>query len=134
MPDGQPHLRMMGSDVLNSFSQNEDSLLSCGIAKGNRLYMPTLICLCDSYSSQKYTWRELTVADELRIVRPDEARALRIQIGVDQWFVYRNLAQPIRRTALGLHTLADFFAARFDAEDGSFETMVEVEPAPPTRN
>lgn len=69
------------------------------------------------------------MGDELRIVRHDEARAFRIQIGKDQWLVYCNLSKLVRRTALGLHTLADFYAARFDAQDGEFETLVEVEPA-----
>lgn len=111
----------------SDFTVENDSLVASSVAHGNRLYMPMLISLCSSHAKQAFTWRHLTVADELRIVRHDEAKAFRVQIGIDQWFFYRNLAEPIRRTALGMHTLDDFFAARFDPEDGEFDTIVQVE-------
>ncbi len=53
--------------------------------------------------------------------------AYRIQIGLHQWLIYRTLAEATRRTALGMHTIYDFFAGRFDGETGDVDTLVEVE-------
>lgn len=111
----------------SDFTQQDDCIVATSVAKAKRLYMPVLISLCSSHAQRAFTWRHLTVVDELRIVSHDEARAFRVQIGTDQWFLYRNLDEPIRRTALGMHTLDDFYAARFDAEDGDFDTIIQVE-------
>ncbi len=92
-----------------------------------RLYMPVLFSLTATHAKQAFTWRRLTVGEELRIVGPDEATAFRVQIGADQWLLYRTLAAATRRTALGMHTMADFYAGRFDADDGEVDTLVEVE-------
>ena len=120
--------RQQGSD---SFAVSEDGeLIASAHSQGrSRLYMPMLLSLCPSHSKAPYTWRHLTVAEELRIVEPDEAKAFRVQIGSDQWLLYRTLAPPKRRTALGMHTMSDFFAGRFDPEDGETDTIVEVDPA-----
>lgn len=72
------------------------------------------------------TWRQLTVAEELRIVDPDEAVAFRIQQGSEQWILYRMLRGDRTRTFLGKHLLADLYCARFHAGDGSMEDLVTV--------
>ncbi|MEZ6138039.1 MAG: hypothetical protein R3C53_24410 [Pirellulaceae bacterium] len=92
-----------------------------------RLYAPLLISLCNRHAKKPYTWRHLTVGEDLRIVRPDEAVAFRVQTGKDQLVFYRTLAPATRRTALGMHTLSDFYAGRFDASQGEVETLIEVE-------
>ncbi|MFK7735473.1 MAG: hypothetical protein AB8B50_05580 [Pirellulaceae bacterium] len=125
LPEWKRDLSIAGD--ASSFSCVENQLVANAVAKGKRLYMPTLFSLCPSHARKPFTWRHLTVADELRIVRKDEAQAFRIQIGTDQWFVYRNLAKPIRRTALGVHTMDDFYAARFDSDEGECDTIVQVE-------
>ncbi len=73
------------------------------------------------------TWRQLTVAEELRIVAPCEAVAYRVQAGSEQWLLYRNLAARAPRTVLGAHLVADFYGGRFDPSDGSLEELVKVE-------
>lgn len=73
------------------------------------------------------TWRQLTVADELRVVGLDEAAGFRIQTGSEQWLVYRSLGNRRCRTVLGKHLIADFFSARFDPGDGSFDELVTVD-------
>ncbi|MCR9294154.1 MAG: hypothetical protein NXI32_15655 [bacterium] len=105
-----------------------EDLLVQAESRGRSLYMPVLISLNHHPKKVPFTWRHLTVGDDLRIVRHDEARAFRIQIGGEQWFIYCNLSRPQRRTALSVHTMADFYAARFDAHDGEFDTIVEVDP------
>ncbi len=92
-----------------------------------RLYSPVLVSLCNRHAKRPFTWRQLTVGEDLRIVGPDEAAAYRVQSGKDQIMFYRTLAAPMRRTALGLHTLSEFYAGRFDAEAGNLDTLVEVE-------
>lgn len=94
-----------------------------------RAYMPTLISLCGSHAKAAYTWRQLTVGEDLRIVGRDEAVAFRVQFGADQRVIYRTLAPATRRTALGIHSMADFFACRFEADGGEADTLVEVEPS-----
>ncbi len=72
------------------------------------------------------TFRQLTVADELRIVDADEAVAHRVQLGSEQWVIYRSLRGERNRTFLGKHLLADFYAARFHAGEGEMEDMLTV--------
>ncbi len=95
----------------------------------SRCFAPLMISLCNRHAKKPFTWRQLTVAENLDIVTRDVATAYRIQIGKDQWLIYRTLAAAARRTALGMHTLSDFYAGRFD-DDGDLETLVEVEAAP----
>ncbi len=95
---------------------------------GRNLYSPVVFSLDNKHAGRPYTWRRLTVARDLQIVSPDEATAFRLQIGHPQWLFYRSLDAPARRTALGMHTIADFYAGRFDAQDGTPDTIVEVEP------
>lgn len=109
------------------FKTDGEDLVVSAVSKTDRIFMPTLISLCNSHAKQPFTWRHLTVGDELRIVEPNEAKAFRIQIGPEQWVVYRSLGPALRRTALGMHTMADFYAGSFDMDDGEVDTLVEVE-------
>ena len=89
---------------------------------------PVLISLCNRHAKKSFTWRQLTVAQNLEVVQRDVAVAYRIQIDKDQWLIYRTLAEAARRTALGMHTLSDFFAGRVK-NNGDLDTLVEVEAA-----
>ncbi len=91
------------------------------------LYTPLWFDFQQRRFSRKRTWRQLTVADQLRIVRRDEAVGYRIQIGSEQWLVYRSFDDPRPRSVLGKHLVADFFSARFDMSDGSLEELVTVD-------
>lgn len=71
------------------------------------------------------TWRQLTVADQLRTVGPDEASAYRVQVGIEQWLIYRSMKPTISRTVLGQHFNAEFVCGRF-LNDGSVEALVEI--------
>jgi hypothetical protein len=104
-----------------------DTLVAQNSTLSNRLYLPMLISLDKSHAKRPFTWRRLTVGEDLRIVGHDEAVAFRLQIGTEQWVLYRSLAGAKRRTALGMHTLSDFYAGRFQTEDGDVDTIVAVE-------
>lgn len=127
LPEWRRQLSQTNRDDTCGLSMLDEELVATLQANTKRLYMPTLIGLHNSNPKLPFTWRHLTVGDELRIVEPDEAVAYRVQIGPDQWVLYRSLDTPTRRTALGMHTLADFYAGRFDAEEGEVDTIVEVE-------
>ena len=92
-----------------------------------RLYSPVLFSLCNRHGKSPYTWRQLTVAEDLKIVGRDQAVAYRAQIGDEQYVFYRNLATVRRRSFLGVHALCEFFAGSFDKETGEADTLVEVE-------
>ena len=108
----------------------EDLVVQHSCTGKQRLYAPVLISLCNRHAKKPFTWRRLTVGEDLRIVGCDEAVAYRVQSGTDQLVFYRTLAPPTRRTALGMHTLSDFYAGRFCADDGEVDTLVEVEAEP----
>lgn len=92
-----------------------------------RLYAPIWFDFQQRRFGRKRTWRQLTVAQELRIVGRDEAAGFRIQLGSEQWLVYRSFGVPCPRSVLGKHLVADFFAARFDMGDGSLDELVTVD-------
>jgi hypothetical protein len=110
------------------FEVVEDQLnISAGTTM-RRCFTPAVISLCNRHAKKAYTWRQLTVAQNLEVVQRDVAVAYRVQIDKDQWLIYRTLADAARRTALGMHTLSDFFAGRVK-NNGDLDTLVEVEAA-----
>ncbi len=127
LPEWRRQLPAPSSDLPRGLSCDGETLVAQQSSQHERLYAATLISLRGSHAKQPYTWRHLTVGEELRIVGSNEAVAFRVQIGAQQWVIYRSLAQPLRRTALGMHTLSEFFAGRFDPDDGDVDTLLEVE-------
>ena len=79
-------------------------------------------------STPAFTWRQLTIAEELKIQPREIAEAFRVQVNRDQWVFYRSLTPCARRTVMGLHLNTEFYAGRFSSEDGVFEPVVEVNP------
>jgi hypothetical protein len=98
-------------------------------AEGRALYAPLLVDLKPSRVKQPFTWRRLTVAEDLAMQPADVAVGYRMQIGGEQWLVYRTLADAAPRTLLGQHLSSDFYFGRFDTE-GEVEDLVEVENEP----
>lgn len=92
-----------------------------------RLYAPVWFDLQSRRFKRPRTWRQLTVADELKIVPRHEAVGFRVQLGSEQWMVYRSLGGPRCRTVLGKHLLVDFLCTRFDMGDGTHEDLITVD-------
>jgi hypothetical protein len=125
IPLGAGEWRIGPSSVTLKESEDHHLLLS---AQGRgRLYAPLWLDFQQRRFTRKRTWRHLTVADALRIVRADEATGYRVQVGSEQWVIYRSLGERCCRTLLGKHLLAEFFCSRFDSGDGSHDELVTVE-------
>jgi hypothetical protein len=93
---------------------------------GQALYAPLFFDLKPSRVKQPFTWRRLTVAQDLVVQPADVAVGYRVQVGSWQWLIYCTLADPAPRTVLGQHLSSDFYFGRFDL-DGEVEDLVEVE-------
>ena len=97
-------------------------------ASSQNLYAPLWVDLDPERRRQPRTWRQLTVGFQRNLVPHDQAVAYRVQVGSQQWVIYRSLTAPAARTFLGQHLTSEFLVARFDT-DGELENLVEVEPA-----
>ena len=95
-------------------------------ALGRRLYAPLWIDLDSGRLRRPLTWRRITVAENLAAVARDVATAFRIQVGGEQWVVYRSLAKCGNRSFLGHNSLYEFVCHRF-LPTGDPETIVEIE-------
>jgi len=107
--------------------QGSTMVLQCDTSAKN-LYSPLVMSLRGNQNAQSYTWRQLTIAEELHIQPRDVAEAYRVQIDRDQWVFYRSLTPCARRTVMGLHLNTEFYAGRFSRTDGEYEPIVEVNP------
>ncbi len=93
---------------------------------GTRLYCPLVLSTRKISRKSPFTWRHLTVAQDLEIQPPQIAQAFRIQIGQEQMVFYRSLAKTVRRSAMGLHLNSEFYTGRFDSDEATFESIVEI--------
>ena len=93
---------------------------------GGNLYAPLWIDLDSGRLRRPLTWRRITVAENLAAVTRDVASAFRIQVGGEQWVVYRSLAKCGNRSFLGHNSLYEFVCHRF-LPTGDPETIVEIE-------
>ena len=106
----------------------QDGLLSYKVtAKDSAgLYAPLLLVLSRNKVTENYTWRQLTVAEELNIQPADVARGYRIQIGKKQWLLYRSMTEFGNRTLLGQNYSSEFAFGEF-LDDGTVYEYVEIE-------
>jgi len=96
-------------------------------AWGRALFAPMLFDLDAKRIKQPYTWRQLTVGENLERVARDRAIAFRLQIDKMHLLLYRTMTSALNRTFFGHNLVSDFFAGRFDAKTGKVSTIVEAE-------
>ncbi|MCA9189867.1 MAG: hypothetical protein R3E01_14740 [Pirellulaceae bacterium] len=96
-------------------------------AQQSRLYAPLFMDLHPQRLRKTLTWRQLTVGENLNIVPRQSAVGYRVQVGGEQWLVYRSLTAPKNRTLLGQNLATEFLVGRF-LEDGTVEKLIEIEP------
>jgi len=123
IPLGLPEWRQSRGPC--SFTAEKSGLRLHMQRQGRRLFAPLLFDLDASRCDKPLTWRPLTVAEQLRILPPDEAVGYRFQMGSKQWLVYRSLAPVGNRTVLGVNLITQFLMARFDK--GEVENLIEIE-------
>lgn len=111
----------------STLCETSDRHLQLFVRGRDSLYAPLWCDLQKRRFKRPRTWRQLTVGDQLKLVSRNEAVAYRTQAGSEQWMVYRSLGERRCRTALGKHLIAEFYASRFYASDGSHEELVTVD-------
>jgi hypothetical protein len=91
-----------------------------------RLFAPVWLD-CDSRRlGEQVTWRQLTVADTRINLPPSMAAGHRVQVGLDQWLLYRSLDASRNRTLLGCNVACEFLLGRI-TPDGTVQRAIEIE-------
>ncbi|KAA5545516.1 hypothetical protein FYK55_07690 [Roseiconus nitratireducens] len=121
-----------GANSTTTLSGTADNHLLVASRGAGRLYVPLWIDLSRKRFGKKRTWRQLTVGEQLRLVPPRVAAAFRFQAGSEQWLLYRSMVGRLPRTFFGKHLIADFYAARFDVQEETYEDLITVEDSDDT--
>ncbi|MBX3411202.1 MAG: hypothetical protein KF708_00690 [Pirellulales bacterium] len=109
-----------------TLERDDDALRLSHSATDGRLYAPLFIDLDARRSSKPCTWRRLTVAERRETLPPSVAAGFRVQVGKDQFMIYRSLGPTANRTLLGQNLISEFLVARFTRE-GTTDAIVEIE-------
>jgi len=95
-------------------------------SSGRSLFAPLFFDLDANRLGKRYTWRQLSIGENMQRVREDQAVGYRIQLGQEQYLLYRSLTPKAGRTVLGHNLFDDFCFSRFDPETG-VEPLIAVE-------
>jgi hypothetical protein len=113
--------------VSGTLTEAEGTLVLQQETTGQSLFSPLFFDLDADRLGKRYTWRQLSVGENLQRVREDQAVGYRIQLGLEQFLLYRSLTPPANRTVLGHNLIDDFCFARFDPQTGVYPLIaVEV--------
>ncbi|MBN2218011.1 MAG: hypothetical protein JW719_11610 [Pirellulales bacterium] len=115
-----------GDDRLGALARTATGLELRQTSDGCSLYCPMLFDFDPRRAGRRRTWRQLTVAASLEIQPADVAVGYRVQLGREQWLIYRSLAPRANRTLLGHNLSTESLVARFD-RSGEVEPLIEVE-------
>ena len=107
-------------------SSTSDALDLCQTGEGSSMLAPLFFDFDPRRNAAGLTWRQLTVAENRTIVRPDVAAGYRVLIGGRQWLIYRALARKGNRTLLGHNLSSETMIGRF-SEKGEVQPVVEIE-------
>jgi hypothetical protein len=114
------------ADDRGSLEQTERGLELRQRGQGRAMLAPLCFDLRPRRMTRRFTWRKLTVAEDLEIQPDDVAVGYRVRLGKDQWLFYRALASKGNRTLLGHNLTSETLLARFD-RSGEVEPLVEIE-------
>lgn len=98
--------------------------LTTGEVQG--LHLPLVLVYDARRACRECTWRQLTVGEDMQIVAPDKAVAVRLQIGNEHWLAYRSLTERANRTFMGINLQTNFLLTRF-TKSGESEPLVEID-------
>ncbi|HND53776.1 MAG TPA: hypothetical protein PLV92_15310, partial [Pirellulaceae bacterium] len=79
----------------------------------NRLHLPLAIACDGRTSDSQYTWRRLTVTERMMYVPDSVAAGYRIQLGGQQWLIYRSVAPIANRAVLGENLSCKYYVGGF---------------------
>lgn len=111
---------------LGELHAHQDCLQLEQSTTGAGLYAPLLIDMDPRRRGRPTTWRQLTVAEDRKILTSDVAVGYRVQVGKKQWLIYRSIGERGNRTVLGENTISEFMMCRFDA-GGAGDQLIEIE-------
>ncbi len=124
LPLALPEWRAEG--CCGSLGQTEHGVELCQSTQGRALYAPLFVDLDPRRFRRARTWRRLTVAENLVAQPADVAAGYRVQIGSQQWLIYRSLATKANRSLLGHNLSSEMLVARF-RRSGEVDPLVEIE-------
>lgn len=124
LPLALPEWKVGASDDRLGF--DEGRLVLTQSTEGKGLYAPLFFDLSPIRSKKKRTWRQLTVAEDLRILRRDEACAFRVHVDKQQWLLYRSVASVGNRTYLGENVVSEFAFSRF-SKNGNSDLLLAIQ-------
>ncbi|MDR2440260.1 MAG: hypothetical protein LBE12_12950 [Planctomycetaceae bacterium] len=93
---------------------------------GISMFAPLFFDFDANRFNNQYTWRQLTVGENMKKVPDDQAAGYRVQINKEQFLLYRSMTPAANRTVLGHNLIDDFCFARFFPETG-VETLIVIE-------
>jgi hypothetical protein len=109
-----------------SLAAVEDRMELSETATGSALFAPLFVDLDRRRIARPYTWRQLTVGENLASQPPDVAVGYRVMVGRQQWLIYRSLTPAANRSLLGHNLVNGMLLARFDRQ-GEVESLLEIE-------
>ena len=110
-----------------TLTETEGTLILRQTSAGKSLCVPLFFDLDADRLGKRYTWRQLAVGEDLHRVGEDRAVGYRIQLGEEQFLLYRSLTSPpASRTVLGHNLLDDFCFAKFAPKTG-VEPLIAIE-------
>ena len=112
--------------VSGTLTETEGTLVLRQESTGRSLFAPLFFDLDADRLSKRYTWRQLSVGENLQRMREDQAVGYRIQLAQEQFLLYRSLTPKASRTVLGHNLLDDFCFAKFAPETG-VDPLIAVE-------
>ena len=97
-----------------------------GDGEGGRYSFPVWFDLDPDRADLPLTWRPLSVADQRQNLKRHEAVGFRVQVGPEQWLLYRALDTPRNRTLLGCNVACEFLIGRL-RRSGEVSRTLEIE-------
>lgn len=91
-----------------------------------RTFVPLFIDLSPKRARRKITWRQLAVGENRQNMPFNVAAGFRVQVGQEQWLIYRSLDRVIPRTVLGQNLLCEYHVSRFQPT-GIAKPLIEVQ-------
>ena len=109
-----------------ALDEDGDVLRLWGNGEGGRYSFPVWFDLDPDRADLPLTWRPLSVADQRQNLKRHEAVGFRVQVGPEQWLLYRALDTPRNRTLLGCNVACEFLIGRL-RRSGEVSRTLEIE-------